>query len=46
MMRRARCQISLRRYILADSAIWAHPAPSGSVLLIKDGATFGLWQFD
>lgn len=35
----------LTRYIVADSPIWAHPAPAGRGLAIKDAESLSLWTF-
>jgi outer membrane protein assembly factor BamB len=35
----------LRRYPIADSPVWAHPAPVGSGLLVKDRTTLSYWTF-
>lgn len=35
----------LRRYEVADSPTWAHPAPLAGGLLIKDEAHLTLWEF-
>lgn len=35
----------VKRYTLAESAIWAHPAPVGSGVLIKDAETLAYWTF-
>lgn len=36
----------VRRYTIADSPIWAHPAPAAAGgILIKDAATLALWRF-
>ncbi len=35
----------VRRYQIADSALWAHPAISGRRLLVKDVDTLICWEF-
>ncbi len=35
----------VKRYTLAESAIWAHPAPFGTGVLIKDAGTLAFWTF-
>jgi outer membrane protein assembly factor BamB len=35
----------VKRYTIADSPIWAHPAPVGNGVLIKDAATLAYWVF-
>jgi outer membrane protein assembly factor BamB len=35
----------VKRYTVAESAIWAHPAPFGRGVLIKDADTLAFWTF-
>jgi outer membrane protein assembly factor BamB len=42
----ARAFEPLRRYTVAASPTWAHPAPAGSRLLIKDGTSLTLWSLE
>jgi hypothetical protein len=35
----------LRTYTVADSPIWAHPAPAGAGILIKDASSLSYWKF-
>jgi outer membrane protein assembly factor BamB len=35
----------IKRYTLAESPIWAHPAPAGRGLLIKDAQKLAYWVF-
>jgi outer membrane protein assembly factor BamB len=35
----------VRRYTIADSPIWTHPAPAGTGVLIKDEETLSYWTF-
>ena len=35
----------LKRYTVAESPIWAHPAPAGRGLLIKDSEKLAYWVF-
>jgi outer membrane protein assembly factor BamB len=35
----------LKRYSVADSPVWAHPAPAGKGILIKDAETLAYWTF-
>jgi outer membrane protein assembly factor BamB len=35
----------LRRYPIAESPVWAHPAPVNSGLLVKDRTTLSYWTF-
>ncbi|HYP12929.1 MAG TPA: hypothetical protein VEQ63_03315, partial [Bryobacteraceae bacterium] len=35
----------VRKYEVADSPVWAHPAISGSRILIKDKETLSMWSF-
>jgi outer membrane protein assembly factor BamB len=35
----------IRRYTVAESPIWAHPAPAGRGLLIKDAEKVAYWVF-
>jgi len=35
----------VKRYTVAESPIWAHPAPFGCGVLIKDAETFSYWTF-
>jgi len=35
----------IKRYTLAESPIWAHPAPAGRGLLIKDAEKLAYWMF-
>ena len=35
----------LRTYTVADSPIWAHPAPAGDGILIKDASSLSYWKF-
>ena len=35
----------IKRYTVAESPIWAHPAPAGRGILIKDAQTLAYWIF-
>ena len=35
----------VKRYTIAESPIWAHPAPAGRGLVIKDAESLTLWTF-
>ena len=35
----------VKRYTVADSPVWAHPAPAGRSLVIKDADALTLWTF-
>ena len=35
----------VKRYTVADSPVWAHPAPAGRGVLIKDAETLAYWVF-
>ena len=35
----------VKRYTVAESAIWAHPAPTASGVLIKDAESLTYWAF-
>jgi outer membrane protein assembly factor BamB len=35
----------LRRYVVADSAMWAHPAFAGRTIIVKDVNTLTVWDF-
>ena len=35
----------IKRYTVAESPIWAHPAPAGRGLLIKDAERLAYWMF-
>jgi outer membrane protein assembly factor BamB len=35
----------VRKYTIADSPVWAHPAPAGKGILIKDASTLAYWTF-
>jgi outer membrane protein assembly factor BamB len=35
----------IRRYTVADSPVWAHPAPAGDSFFIKDAETLSGWEF-
>ena len=35
----------IKRYTIADSPVWAHPAPAGRGLLIKDAEKITYWTF-
>jgi outer membrane protein assembly factor BamB len=35
----------IKRYTIADSPVWAHPAPAGRGVLIKDEETLAYWTF-
>lgn len=35
----------VKRYTIAESPIWAHPAPAGRGVLIKDADTLAYWTF-
>jgi outer membrane protein assembly factor BamB len=35
----------LRRYVVADSAMWAHPAFAGRTIIVKDVNTLTVWGF-
>jgi outer membrane protein assembly factor BamB len=45
MRRNAKALDVVRKYTLAESPIWAHPAPAGSGLVIKDADTLAYWTF-
>ena len=35
----------IKRYTIAESPIWAHPAPAGRGVLVKDDETLAYWTF-
>jgi outer membrane protein assembly factor BamB len=35
----------VKRYTVAESPVWAHPAPAGTGVVIKDEATLAYWVF-
>lgn len=35
----------VKRYTLAESPVWAHPAPAGSGIVVKDEQTLAYWRF-
>jgi outer membrane protein assembly factor BamB len=35
----------LRKYTVAESAVWAHPAPAGTGFVIKDATKLSYWTF-
>ena len=35
----------VKRYTIADSPVWAHPAPAGSGLVVKDEQSLAYWTF-
>jgi outer membrane protein assembly factor BamB len=35
----------VKRYTVAQSPIWAHPAPTPRGILVKDAETLALWSF-
>lgn len=35
----------VRRYTIADSPVWAHPAPAGGGLVVKDEESLAYWTF-
>jgi outer membrane protein assembly factor BamB len=35
----------VKRYKVADSAVWAHPVPAGRGILIKDADSLAYWTF-
>ncbi len=35
----------LKRYTLAESAVWAHPALVGSGIIVKDVDSLAYWTF-
>ena len=35
----------VKRYTIADSPVWAHPAPSGSGIVVKDEQSVAYWTF-
>ncbi len=35
----------IKRYTIADSPVWAHPAPAGRGVLIKDAESLAYWTF-
>ena len=35
----------IKRYTIAESPVWAHPAPAGGGVLIKDADTLAYWTF-
>lgn len=35
----------IRRYTIADSPVWAHPAPSGGGIVVKDEQSLAYWTF-
>jgi outer membrane protein assembly factor BamB len=45
LRRDAKAFAVLRKYTLSDSPIWAHPAPAGRGLLIKNAGTLSFWTF-
>ena len=36
----------VRRYLVADSATWAHPVPTGLGILVKDESSLSLWSYE
>lgn len=36
----------LRSYTVADTPTWAHPAPAGAGILVKDRASLALWRIE
>ena len=36
----------LRTYTVADTPTWAHPAPAGGGILVKDRESLALWRFE
>lgn len=36
----------VKRYTVAESPVWAHPAPAGPGLVIKDAESLTYWTFD
>ena len=36
----------VKRYTVAESPVWAHPAPAGRGLIVKDAESLTLWAFD
>ena len=45
VMRQGRTYDLIRKYTVADSPIWAHPALAGSHLYIKDAVSLSSWRF-
>lgn len=45
LRRSAKAFEEVRRYAVADSPIWAHPALAGNVILIKDAESLTSWTF-
>ncbi|HET7218951.1 MAG TPA: PQQ-binding-like beta-propeller repeat protein [Vicinamibacterales bacterium] len=35
----------IKRYTIADSPVWAHPAPSGGGIVVKDEQSLAYWTF-
>ena len=35
----------VKRYTVAESPVWAHPAPAGRGLVIKDAEMLAYWTF-
>ena len=35
----------VKRYTVADSAMWAHPAFAGRTIIVKDVDTLTAWSF-
>jgi outer membrane protein assembly factor BamB len=35
----------IKRYTVADSPVWAHPAPAGSGIVVKDEQSLAYWTF-
>lgn len=35
----------VKRYTIAESPVWAHPAPAGNGLVVKDVDSLAFWQF-
>jgi outer membrane protein assembly factor BamB len=35
----------VKRYTVAESAVWAHPAPAGAGIVIKDAGSLAYWVF-
>jgi outer membrane protein assembly factor BamB len=45
VLRKDRAAFSaIRKYTLADSPIWAHPAPARGGILVKDASTLSYWK--
>lgn len=46
VLRRNRAAFEVvRKYTVAESPVWAHPAPAGNGLAIKDATTLSYWTF-